>query len=162
MRTIRMVTSAEEMDSVRVLFREYVDEFAYCPGAEVWFEGFDHELAKLPGEYGPPSGCLLLASVEGVPAGCVALKKAGDGVVEMKRLFVRRRYRGTGLGRTLARRVIEEARRLGYEAIRLDTDPAVVTGAVKLYRSLGFREISAYDFSPIPGTLYMELRLEPT
>src|SRR5690242_7961499 len=153
--TIRSMTSADEMEPVRVLFREY----AASLGFDLCFQNFEQELADLPGPYAPPTGCLLLATVGDEPAGCVALKKLGDGVCEMKRLYVRSGYRGTGLGRTLAERVIQEARWLGYQAIRLDTVPSVMGSAVALYRSIGFRDIPAYCFNPVPGALFMELRL---
>jgi putative acetyltransferase len=153
--TIRIVTSAEPMDPVRTLFREYADS----PGSDICFQNFEQELADLPGPYAPPSGCLLLATVGDEPAGCVALKKLADGVCEMKRLYVRSRHRGTGLGRSLAGQIIEEAKRLGYQAIRLETVPSVLGSAVALYRSLGFRDIPAYCHNPVPGALFMELRL---
>jgi ribosomal protein S18 acetylase RimI-like enzyme len=146
------------MESVRVLFREYADSLDF----DLHFQNFEQELAELPGRYAPPSGCLLLAMDGDEPAGCVALKKLADGVCEMKRLYVRGRYRGTGLGRALAEQVIQEARRLGYESIRLDTISSVMASAVALYRSLGFREIPQYCFNPIPGALCMELRLNAT
>jgi putative acetyltransferase len=154
--TIRIVTSADEMDTVRLLFREY----AASLGFDLCFENFEQELVDLPGQYAPPSGRLLLATVGHEPAGCVALKKLADGVCEMKRLYVRSRHRGTGLGRTLVEQVIREAKRLGYKAIRLDTIPSVMRSAVALYRSLGFRGIPAYCFNPAPGALFLELRLE--
>jgi predicted N-acetyltransferase YhbS len=100
-----------------------------------------------------------VATLEGDPAGCVALKRLADGVCEMKRLYVRGRHRGTGLGRTLAERIIREASRLGYRAMRLDTVPSVMGNAVALYRSLGFRDIPAYCFNPVPGALFLELQL---
>lgn len=155
MTIIRTVTSREEMEPVRVLFREYADSL----GFDLCFQNFVDELAGLPGPYAPPTGCLLLATVEGDPAACVALKPLAEGVCEMKRLFVRPQYRGTRLGRRLAEWIIAEARRLGYQAIRLDTVPSVMAGAVRLYRSLGFQEIPAYCFNPIAGALYMELQL---
>ncbi len=156
--TIRNVSSSEEMEPVRALFREYAASLNF----DLCFQNFEQELAELPGVYAPPSGCLLLATVGDEPAGCVALKKLSDGVCEMKRLYVRSRFRGTGLGRTLAEQVIREAKRLGYRAIRLDTVPSVMGSAVALYRALGFRDIPAYCFNPVAGTLFMELRLTLT
>src|SRR5262249_22701212 len=102
--TIRVVTSADEMEPVRLLLGEYADSL----GFDLCFQDFGQELAGLPGPYGPPSGCLLLATVGDEPAGCVALKQLADGVGEMKRLYVRGRHRGTGLGRTLAEGIIRE------------------------------------------------------
>lgn len=151
---IRTATD-DDLEQVRVLFREY----AASLGFDLCFQGFEQELASLPGRYAPPSGCLLLAVVGGEPAGCVALKELAGGACEMKRLYVRQRYRGAGLGRILATRIVEEVRRIGYHAIRLDTVPSVMGGAVALYRSLGFLEIPAYCFNPVPGALYMELVL---
>jgi putative acetyltransferase len=153
--TIRAVTSADEMEPVRMLFREY----AAWLGFDLCFENFEEELAGLPGLYAPPSGCLLLATAADEPAGGVALKKLAAGVCEMKRLYVRSPYRSAGVGRTLAEQIIREARRLGYRAIRLNTIPSMMASAVALYRSLGFREIPPYCFHPVPGTLYMELVL---
>ena len=153
--TIRSLTSADEMGPVRVLYREY----AASLGFDLCFQNFEQELADLPGQYAPPTGSLLLATVGDEPVGCVALKKLADGVCELKRLFVRPQHRGTGLGRTLAERIIREARSLGYQAIRLDTIPSVMGAAVGMYRSLGCRDIPAYCFNPVPGALFMELRV---
>ncbi len=153
--TIRTVITAEGMELVRTLFREYAGSLNF----DLCFQDFEQELTSLPGPYAPPSGRLLLATVAEKPAGCVALKKLADGVCEMKRLYVRDAYRGTGLGRTLAEQIIREARDLGYEAIRLDTVPSVMGSAVGLYRSLGFREIPPYCFNPVPGALFLELPL---
>jgi predicted N-acetyltransferase YhbS len=156
--TIRTLTSTDDMEPVRVLFREYAASLNF----DLCFQNFEQELAELPGQYVPPSGCLLLATAGDEPAGCVALKKLADGVCEMKRLYVRGQHRGTGLGRTLAEQIIQEARRLGYQAMRLDTIPSVMGSAVALYRSLGFQDIPAYCFNPVPGALFMELRLGVT
>jgi putative acetyltransferase len=153
--TIRRVSSSDDMEAVRELFREYAASLDF----DLCFENFERELADLPGPYAPPSGCLLLATVGSEPAGCVASKRLTDGVCEMKRLYVRGRHRGTGLGRTLAERIIHEARNLGYRAVRLDTIPSVMGRAVALYRSLGFRDIPPYCLNPLPGALFMELAL---
>ncbi len=152
---IRTVTSADAMEPVRFLFREYAAslDFNFC------FQSFEKELTELPGPYAPPFGCLLLASVENEPAGFVALKKLADGVCEMNRLYVRPQYQGIGLGRLLAERVIQEARRLGYQAIRLHTLPARMPKAAALYHSLGFQDIPAYGVNPVPGAVFMELPL---
>jgi len=116
-------------------------------------------LANLPGDYAPPEGRLLLAEVVGHTAGCVALHKLEDGICEMKRLYLRPQFRGKGLGRALADRIIAEARQIGYERMRLDTVEPVMKDAVGMYRKIGFREIAPYCSNPIAGALYMELLL---
>jgi putative acetyltransferase len=152
---IRSVSSPEELETIRLLFREYAASLRF----DLCFQNFEQELAELPGSYALPQGRLLLATVAEQPAGCVALKPLSDGACEMKRLYVRGAYRSSGLGRTLAERIIDEARNLGYKTMRLDTIPTMAA-AVALYRSLGFRDISAYCFNPIAGALFMELRLQ--
>ena len=151
---IRPVTTADEIETARTLFREYADGLE----VDLCFQNFDEELATLPGGYAPPEGRLLLAWDGAEAAGCVALRRFADGVSEMKRLYVRPAARGTGLGRALAERVIAEARAAGYAALRLDTLPTMLT-AQQLYRALGFREIAAYRANPIHGASYMELAL---
>ena len=139
---------------VRRLFREY----ARFLGHDLSFQDFDAELAGLPGSYAPPGGALLIARVRGKPAGCVAVRRQEAGVCEMKRLYVRPAFRGRGVGRALAEAVMDEAVRLGYRRMRLDTI-ATMNEAVSLYRSLGFREIPAYYHNPIPGARYFQLEL---
>jgi putative acetyltransferase len=146
--------AAGQLDEIRTLFREYsrlVTE-ALC------FQGFDHELATLPGDYAPPGGVLLLASDDGEAAGCAALRRLDTESGEMKRMYVRDAYRGSGLGRRLAYAVIAEAKSRGYRRLLLDTLPKLTT-AIGLYRSLGFRESAPYLEAPTPGAVCFELRL---
>jgi ribosomal protein S18 acetylase RimI-like enzyme len=151
---IRPATSAEEIEAARTLFREYADGL----GVDLSFQNFEEELATLPGGYAPPDGLVLLAWDGSVAAGCVALRRFAEGVGEMKRLYVRPAWRGTGLGRALAEAVIAEARAASYTTLRLDTLPTMTT-AQQLYRALGFREIAAYRANPIHGSSYLEKSL---
>jgi putative acetyltransferase len=144
--------------------RELFLEYAQSLGFSLCFQNFDLELAKLPGDYAPPQGRLLLASFEGQLAGCVALhpldpRKVDPGICEMKRLYLRPHFRGKGLGRALADRIIAEARQIGYDRMRLDTVEPVMKDAVAMYRKIGFEEIAPYCDNPIAGALYMELIL---
>jgi putative acetyltransferase len=139
--------------------RELFLEYAQSLGFSLCFQGFDEELAGLPGDYAPPKGRLLLAEYEGRLAGCIALRPKESGICEMKRLFLRPQFRGKGLGRILAERIIAEARQIGYNRMRLDTVEPVMKDAVAMYRKLGFEEIDPYCQNPIAGTLYMQLTL---
>ena len=159
--------SAAQIEQIRELFLEYAKSL----GFSLCFQGFDQELAGLPGDYAPPEGRLLLAEYEEKLAGCAALHRAtsnkllvpGRGpeirVGEMKRLYLRPEFRGKGLGRMLAERILHEARTIGYAKLRLDTVEPVMKDAVAMYRLMGFREIAPYRDNPMPGTLYMELDL---
>jgi len=139
--------------------RELFLEYAQSLGFSLCFQNFDKELASLPGDYAPPQGRLLLAECQGELAGCVALHKLEDDICEMKRLYLRPQFRGKGLGRVLADRIIAEARQIGYRRMRLDTVEPVMQDAVAMYRRIGFREIAPYCANPIAGALYMELLL---
>src|SRR5262249_31718265 len=129
------VATTGDVQRARALFEEYAASLEFS----LDFQGFGRELAGLPGAYAPPTGRLLLIDVDGESAGCVGLRKIGDGICEMKRLYVRPRYHGAGLGRRLAMAVIDEARRAGYATMKLDTLPSM-TAAIHLYESLGFRD----------------------
>ncbi len=146
--------ASTDLDEVRRLFREYAEWL----GIDLSFQNFESELARLPGDYSPPSGCLLLAEHEDHTAGCVALRRLDPATCEMKRLYLRPEFRGTGLGLQLALAIMAEARAIGYRRIRLDTLPQM-SAAQKLYASLGFREIEAYRFNPVPGSRFLEADL---
>ena len=147
--------SAAQIAQARELFLEYAESL----GFSLCFQNFEQELAGLPGGYAPPDGRLLLAECEGQVAACVALHKLEQGVCEMKRLYLRPPFRGKGLGRALAERIIAEARQIGYHHMRLDTVEPVMKDAVAMYRKLGFKEIAPYCPNPMPGVVYMELHL---
>ena len=145
--------SSKQIERARELFQEY----AAWLEIDLCFQNFDKELAGLPGDYAPPNGRLLLAVQDQGAAGCIALRKIGEGTCEMKRLFVREEFRGKGLGRQLVKAIIGEAKEIGYARMRLDTLPPKMHDAIALYRSLGFKEIEAYYKNPVPGAKFMEL-----
>ena len=144
-----------QIDEARTIFREY----------EAWidldlcFQGFEAELAALPGKYAMPEGCLLLAYVDDKLAGCIAMRKLDDGVCDMKRLFVRDDFRGQKIGVALIERLISNAHEIGYSKMRLDTFPPKMGKAVSLYEALGFVEIPPYYENPHSDVLFMEISL---
>lgn len=133
-------------------------EYAELVAEALCFQDYDRELAALPGDYAPPGGELLIARDGAGALGCAGLRRHDDASGEMKRMYVRGRGRGSGLGRKLAVRIIEEARSRRYRRLLLDTLPKL-TAAIALYRSLGFREIGPYLACPTPGAICFELRL---
>lgn len=143
--------TAEQIEWVRALFRDY----ALAVGACGCFQGFEREVAGLPGEYGPPAGRLWLAQSGLGPAGCVAMRRLEDGVAEMKRLYVDPEFRGRRLGRRLAEAVLAGAAASGYRAVRLDTLPSM-TAARRLYEAMGFRVIPRYNDTPGDGVIHLE------
>ena len=146
--------SADCLNVVRDLFQEYARSLQI----DLCFQGFEQELAELPGRYAPPEGRLFLASDGQDGAGCVALRRLSNGVCEMKRLYVRPAFRGQGLGRLLAQRVISAAREIGYRQMRLDT-LASMTEATKLYEALGFSRIAPYYDNPNDCAMFFGLNL---
>lgn len=141
-------------ETARILFEEYASQL----GVNLCFQDFTAELQQLPIMYGPPSGCLVLVSSGSAAVGCGALRRLADGICEMKRLYIQREERGLNLGRRVAEYLVDKARSLGYQKMRLDT-LVEMTAARNLYRSLGFREIAPYYNNPLSNTVYMELSL---
>jgi ribosomal protein S18 acetylase RimI-like enzyme len=146
------------VEAAKLLFLEYADDL----GIDLCFQDYDKELAELPGEYCAPRGALLVAVVGGEAAGCCALRPLDTvdyaNACEMKRLFVRPAYRGLGVGRQLAERIMDLARVGGYACVLLDTLDDMES-ARALYQGLGFVEIPPYYFNPIPGAHYLKAEL---
>lgn len=153
-RSVQPARLPDEIPLVKGLFQEYADSLSF----ELDFQDFREELETLPGKYGAPKGCILVAKENGETVGCVAVRPLGSEICEMKRLYVKPAHRGRRVGRELAMAIIEEARRLGYRAMRLDTDVSMKE-ALTLYRALGFQPIEAYCYNPLPGAMYFELKL---
>lgn len=151
----------EQPEVMRVLIQEYVDSLiqAVPPFASyLQIQHCDAELANLRAKYGKPEGRLYIAWADGCPAGCVALRKLDDQTCEMKRLYVRPQYRGKKIGIALVNRLLSDAREIGYQFMNLDTLP-ILTTAIHMYRNLGFYEIPCYNDSPLPETIFMQLKL---
>ena len=146
--------TVEDYREARTLLREYeaASEVDLC------FQGFEEEVETLERVYGPPGGRFLLLRAGHATAGGVALRDLGGGICEMKRLYIRSEFRGRGLGRRSAERIVQEAREMGYARMRLDTLPSMQE-AIALYRSMGFTEIAPYTENPVQGALFMELVL---
>lgn len=149
------VESQSQIAQARELFVEYEKAL----GISLCFQGFEQELAGLPGGYAPPSGRLLLGVYQGALAGCVALHALEPTIGEMKRLYLRQAFRGKGLGQAMVEAIMTEARAIGYRRLRLDTIEPMMKSAVAMYRRMGFREIAPYRANPLEGALYMELDL---
>lgn len=153
--TIKHASSLEDVTDATRLFETYAKSI----GIDLSFQDFATEMSSMPGKYAPPTGALLLArNATGAAIGCVGLRPLGDGYCEMKRLYVAPEGRGLGLGGALAGGVVDEARRLGYRAMRLDTLPHMEPARAS-YRRLGFKEVGAYYETPLEGTIFMELDL---
>ena len=160
MNHIEFITPSDPLqwDAVREIFQEY----ATALGVDLGFQGFDAELASLPGEYAPPRGALLLALIDGQVAGCCALRPLDTAdypnAAEMKRLYVRKPFRRFGLGRQLAEAILDAARAGGYHSVLLDTLDDM-EAARQLYAELGFQEVAPYYHNPLPGAHYLKVDL---
>jgi GNAT superfamily N-acetyltransferase len=154
MTEIVRVETREQLVQAKELFKEYATSL----GFDLAFQNFDKEFAELPGDYASPEGRLLLALKDNEIVGCVGLRKYTPGICEMKRMYIREKFRGKGIGRKLAVKVIEEAKKIGYKEMRLDTVPWMKE-AIALYTSLGFIEIEPYRFNPKPGSRYFSLKI---
>ena len=151
---IAHAASAAELDAVRELFQEYWTSFGFTP----CFQGFETEAATLPGKYAPPGGRLLLAKIDGAPAGCAALRPFDDSRGELKRMYVRPAFRGRKLGEALVEALAKEARAIGYAELIADTIPHVMATALAMYERLGFERIAPYS-NETPDALHIRLRL---
>ena len=151
---IRHAEFPRDTSEVRALFQEYADGL----GVDLGFQGFDAEVAELPGKYAAPDGRLLLAWHGDEAVGCIAMRRIDGEVCEMKRLYVRPQARGESLGRRLVERLCDEARRAGYARICLDT-LASMASAQRLYEAMGFKSIDPYVYNPLPGTRFLSLDL---
>ncbi|HEX6279509.1 MAG TPA: GNAT family N-acetyltransferase [Pyrinomonadaceae bacterium] len=149
---IIQAANGADIDDARAIFREYEQWL----GLSLCFQSFEEELATLPGKYTPPDGRLYLARIDGEIVGCIAMRRIGVDVCEMKRLYLRESARGKGVGLTLIEKVIDDARSIGYTKMRLDTYPPKMGKAVRLYESHGFYEIPSYYDNPHGKTLFME------
>lgn len=154
--TLTVPSQPEDLAAVATLFQEYADSL----GIDLRFQGFEAELADLPGDYGPPRGCLLLAWVDGALAGCCALRPLDNcdypNAGEMKRLYVRKAFRAFGIGRELAEAALDAARQIGYTSVLLDTLDDM-EAARALYTDLGFIEIPPYYHNPLHGSHYLKV-----
>lgn len=156
---VRVALADSDLAAIRQLFIDYQSEL----GIDLCFQGFDEELATLPGIYAEPEGILLLATVDGAPAGCCAFRPLPNtdhlDACEMKRLFVRRAYRGFGLGRMLVDQTMARAQIAGYTTMLLDTLNDM-EAARALYEEVGFTEVAPYYHNPLPGAHYLKVDLD--
>lgn len=161
MNQIEIMAGNEYVEEVRQLFHEYTQELINTDGdfrAYLLQQNFDGELKNLSEKYGPPDGRMYLVTVDGQSAGCIALRKMDVKYCEMKRLYIRPSFRGLGLSAHLVSRIVDDAKKIGYHAILLDTLPSL-SAAISLYKKMGFYEVDCYNDSPIENTVFMRLDL---
>ena len=163
---IYTVENGEQLEQLRTLWRGFADllknrlhEYRDWTSFKEYMKNYEDEVTnRLPGRFGPPKGCLLLATYKTETAGCVGPMDLGDGVCEMRRLYVKPEYRKSGVGKSLAKAVIEQGQKMGYRSMRLNTNKKM-TGAEELYRSLGFKDIAPYEYFEIDCMVFLELKL---
>ena len=153
---IIIAKTKKEFSEAKVLFLEYAKEL----NVDLCFQGFDKELREIEIQYNDPSGILLLLKNKNGFIGCVGLRKINEEISEMKRMYVKKEFRGKGLSKELIKELIRQAKELKYKSIRLDTLPQMKE-AIHLYSSFGFKEIQPYRFNPVDGTKYMQLYIHP-
>ena len=151
---ITEANTEEFIERAKELIREYAQSLQF----DLKFQDFDKEMEDFPGQYASPTGCLYIALDENQPIGCVALRDLGQGICEMKRLYVKQLFRGQKVGKLLAEIAIKAAKDMGYDYMRLDTVPSMKQ-ANMLYKVLGFKNIVPYRFNPIEGATFFELNL---
>jgi len=151
---LHLATELWQLEAARLLLQEYGE----LRNHDAALGDYQHELLHLDQIYSQPSGCLLLATCEGQPAGCVAYRTFDAGIAEMKRLFVTPKFQGASLGKLLAQQIIVEARKNGFQKMYLDTHPRM-KAAQQIYKELGFQSTSAYNQNPTPGIAYFQLQL---
>ena len=154
MLVIKQALTGKLIKQARKLLIEYVNYL----GIDLSFQNFKEELKTFPGDYNPPEGCILLAYCKDKLAGCVSVRKFQDDICEMKRLYIRPKYRRKNVGRDLSNAIIHKSKEIGYKYMRLDTLP-FMKEAITLYLSLGFKEIAPYCYNPFKGAKYYELKL---
>jgi len=152
--TYRIANTKEDFETGKKLFEEYVDSL----NVDLSFQDFSKELDTVGQQYNMPSGGLLLAFADDLPAGCAGIRLLDDGIAELKRMYIKDEFRGLKIGVALLQRSVDLAKTLGYKKIRLDT-LASMTKAQQLYKLFGFYEIDAYRYNPLAGTIYMEKEL---
>ena len=163
---IYKVENGEQLEQVRILWREFADllksrlnEYVDRPSFRKYMKNYEDEVAnRLPGRFGSPKGCLLLAMYQSETVGCVGLMDLGDRICEMRRLYVKPQYRKSGIGKILSKAIIEQGRNMGYTSMRLNTNKKMV-GAEELYRSLGFKDIVPYENFEVDNMVFLELKL---
>ena len=158
MTKIFLAETDKDIEHVKILFEEYfIWRKSENSISSQELQAFQRQLRELPAEFAPPRGCLLLAKDGEQLVGCVGLRELSDSVCEMKRLYVTPKFRGRGTGKDLAKAAVEQARKIGYACMRIDTSNVV---AKALYASLGFKEIAPYRHNPIKSVAFMELKLD--